>query len=333
MKKIFNILLIIIVTIFVLYFSLKEDYQTILNVIFNIHKGWLLLAFLFLFGYWFLKSVVTYFIARRFSSSYCLKDAIRLTLETNFFHAITPFSSGGQPYEIYSLSKHNIRIIDATNISIGSFIIYQIDLVLLGVIAIISNHIWHIFPNDSILKNLVVLGFLINLFVIILLFVLTFTKKLNQKIVNLGIYILTKLRIVKEKTIKDKVTNYLEQFHNGAKIVFQNKKEFVWMLLFDFMALISFYLVPFPLFKGVFGELPLDAFTTIVTMAYVMLIGSFVPIPGGTGGLEYGFIAFFKNFLKGAGLNAVMLLWRFITYFFGMIMGAILLNIKKENKK
>lgn len=333
MKKLFNILLIIVVTFFVLYFSLKEDYQAILNTIFSIHKGWLLLAFLFLFGYWFFKSVVTYLIARRFSSNYRLKDSVRLTLETNFFHAITPFSSGGQPYEIYSLSKHHIKVIDATNISIGSFIVYQIDLVLLGIVAIVSNHIWHLFPNDSILRKLVVLGFIINLFVIVLLFILTFTKKLNRKLIHFGILILTKLKIIKKENLENKVTTYLEQFHRGAKTVFQNKKEFFYMLVFDFIALVSFYLVPFPLFKGVFGNLSINAFTSVVTMAYVMLIGSFVPIPGGTGGLEYGFIAFFKNLLKGTSLNAVMLLWRFITYFFGMIIGAILLNIRKEAKK
>jgi uncharacterized membrane protein YbhN (UPF0104 family) len=28
-----------------------------------------------------------------------------------------------------------------------------------------------------------------------------------------------------------------------------------------------------------------------------------------------------------------MLVWRFITYYFGMIVGAIILNIKKEQKK
>ena len=68
-------------------------------------------------------------------------------------------------------------------------------------------------------------------------------------------------------------------------------------------------------------------------MSYVMLIGSFIPIPGGTGGLEYGFINFFKNFIIGSKLNAIMLLWRFITYYFGMILGALILNFKKEVKK
>jgi len=71
---------------------------------------------------------------------------------------------------------------------------------------------------------------------------------------------------------------------------------------------------------------------TIITSAYVMIMGSFVPIPGGTGGLEYGFVNFFGKFLSGSKLSALMLVWRFITYYFCMIIGAIALGIKKVEK-
>ena len=67
----------------------------------------------------------------------------------------------------------------------------------------------------------------------------------------------------------------------------------------------------------------------IVTSAYIMIIGSFVPIPGGTGGLEYGFTQFYGNFLSGSVLAAVMLVWRFITYYFGIIVGVIALYFKR----
>ena len=70
-------------------------------------------------------------------------------------------------------------------------------------------------------------------------------------------------------------------------------------------------------------------FEAIVTSAYVMLIGSFVPIPGGSGGLEYSFIAFYSSFIGGSKLTAIMLLWRLVTYYFGMIVGAVSLNMKK----
>ena len=64
-----------------------------------------------------------------------------------------------------------------------------------------------------------------------------------------------------------------------------------------------------------------------------MLIGSFVPIPGGTGGLEYGYSAFYGFFVKGSVLSASMLIWRFITYYLGIIIGGILFNTDKKVKE
>ena len=61
-----------------------------------------------------------------------------------------------------------------------------------------------------------------------------------------------------------------------------------------------------------------------------MLIGSFVPIPGGTGGLEYGFTQFFGNFISSSKLMAIMLTWRFVTYYLGLFVGAIAVNIKTK---
>ena len=74
----------------------------------------------------------------------------------------------------------------------------------------------------------------------------------------------------------------------------------------------------------------MNAFESIIASAYIMMVGSFVPIPGGTGGLEYAFVVFYSNFIKGPVLNAIMLLWRFITYYFGMIVGAITLTLKRK---
>ena len=100
------------------------------------------------------------------------------------------------------------------------------------------------------------------------------------------------------------------------------------MILVNLIALSFLYIIPmFVLFAmGDFSSL--NVFNTIITSAYVMLIGSFVPIPGGTGGLEYGFVKFYGTFIGGSVLTSIMLIWRFITYYFGLIIGAIAFNVK-----
>ena len=110
LKSIFSIILLVVIAGLVLYFSLKDDYKEILNGIINANKLWLLLAVVLIFGYWFFKALIFFRFTRKFKKDYKFKKAFKLQLLTNFFNAITPFSSGGQPFQIYTLKKQGVEL-------------------------------------------------------------------------------------------------------------------------------------------------------------------------------------------------------------------------------
>ena len=110
LKKVANIIVLALVTCLVLYFSLKDNFNTIINEIINVNIFWLVISFLLALSFWFFKAIATTRIANIFKKDYSIKQGMRLVLETNFFHAITPFAVGGQPYEIYSLKKSKLKI-------------------------------------------------------------------------------------------------------------------------------------------------------------------------------------------------------------------------------
>ena len=330
-KNIINIGILFIITVIVLYFSLRGHFLEIVETIKNMNILLFLFAIILFIGYIFLKSIVMKWVVRNFKEDYKGSQAFRMGIETNFFHAITPFSTGGQPYEVYRLSKDGVSVIHSANISVQNFIIYQTALVLLGIFALIYNHFMNLFEDVILLKNLVAIGFAINFFVIVILFAICLFKKMNKVIINFFISFLSKIKVIKKKElIQEKVEKYLSDFDEGARILLQNKKRFIYLIFIELLALILLYFIPYLLIKGVGIQDNISVLTVIVTSAYVMLIGSFVPIPGGTGGLEYGFIAFFGNFINGPILNALMLLWRFVTYYFGMILGAVVLGLRKN---
>lgn len=329
-KNIINFLILIVITILVLYLSLRNNYIEIINTIKNMNLLLFLLAIIVFILYVFIKSIIMKIVVNNFKKDYTLKKSFRMGLETNFFHAITPFATGGQPYEIYRLNKDGISVINAANISIQNFIIYQTALVLLGIFAVTYNYIFKLYPDITLLRNLVLIGFIINFLVIVVLFSITYFKKGNKVVINFIINILSKLKIIKNKEEKiNQFEKYLSDFNDGAKILLKNKKKFIMLILLQLLSLSLLYLVPYFIIKGV--GLNISIVNVIVTSAYVMLIGAFVPIPGGTGGLEYGFISFYGNFITGPKINAIMLIWRFVTYYFGMILGAIILGLRKKD--
>ena len=333
-KKIINYLLIFVVTILVLYFSLKDNYSEIMDVLKTLDKKWLFVAFLLICSYWFFKAIAFDKIIKKFKKDFAFKKSFKFILQINFFNAITPFSSGGQPFEIYYLKREKIKLADVTTVVIEQFVVYQIALVLLGLIAIILNNIFGIFPNNSVLKNLVTIGFIVNTLVTVVLFLLAFTTKTNKFIIDKVIKLLHKLKIVKNvEQREEKFNNYINDLHDGTKKLLENKIDFIEMILANFIGLICLYLVPLAILYSTGDFTSFNGFESIISSAYVMLIGSFVPIPGGTGGLEYGFVKFYGNFIKGSVVTAIMITWRFITYYIPMIIGAIAVNVGKKVKE
>lgn len=324
-----NIAVLVLITILVLFFFLKDDFNEVIKEILMVNPWWLFVGMFLILSYFFLRSIDLYYLIRRVNPDYTLKKAVKLTISTQFFNAITPFATGGQPFQIYMLKKDGIRIPEGTNIIVQNFILYQIALVFLGIVALTTNYFCHFYKEIDLLKNLVTFGFAMNFLVIVGLFVISFAKNFNKRLTRFVIDLLTKLKIVKDPDAKKKEWEaYINRFHKGAKILVSDKVYFIQAVSRNVLALICLYLVPLAIVYSMGDYTSLDGIKTIVTSAYVMLIGSFVPIPGGTGGLEYGYVAFFGNFLGGSTLKASMLLWRFFTYYFGMLIGAITFNVK-----
>lgn len=331
-KKV-NFIFLIILTGVVLYFSLKDNFFEIVKQIKSMNFLWLLVAVLLLIGYWLFSSLAMQLITNKFSNKIKMRKIFKLNVVTQFFNGITPSSSGGQPYQIYALKKMGLSIVNSTNISIQTYVCYQFALVLLGFIAIIFNKIFNLFVELQFLKILVLIGFVINIAIAIFLFIITLTKNTNKKIINFLINIVCKLKIVRDKEkMTEKLNDIVEQFQKGTYLLLQDKKLLVLVILCQLLGLISLYSIPTALLFGIGDYYSVNLGLSIVTTAYVMVAASFIPLPGGTGGLEYAFVSFFGNFIGGSKLTALMIIWRFITYYLGIIIGGIMLNIGKKEK-
>lgn len=335
MKKVikskFSFLLLLLLTLIVLYFSLKDDFDNVINVLRNANVLWLVIATLLTILYYVLSSIGLHRIIRKYNSNFSLWQTIKLKFKTKFFDAVTPTSTGGQPYQIYSLTSSGISVLDSTNICLQNFVAFQVALVLIGLISVGANYFLHLFPENHFLKLLVLVGFLINTGIAAFLFLVSFTKKINKFIYRKVINIALKLHIVKDAEKTNKMYNeYVENVKRGTTSLMKNKKEFILIIVLNFVGLCLNYLVPLAILYSTGDYSSFGPFECIVASAYVLLMGAFIPLPGGTGGLEFGFISFFGNFLKGSKLTALMLMWRFVTYYLVMILGAISLNIRKK---
>lgn len=322
-----NTILLLLITIIVLYFILKDDYYKIIDILKGTKVLFIALAILFYFIHIIIKGYVNYIIVND-KKKLSLNESIKQNLIAQFFNGITPFQTGGQPVEIYMLTECGISISKATNYKVQDFIFYQIALVICGMAAVCYNHIFKLFPKVKLLQNLVLIGFTINIAIVILLLLL-YSKKAVDRLSKITIKIAKKLKLkVSEETINNKFAEYYEASQELKK----NKKKIIVGVLLNILSLLSLYIIPLFILYS-FNSYDMNIINTLVSSAYVYLIAAFVPIPGASGGIEYGFTKFFGVFLNGGLVSATLLVWRTITYYLGIILGAIAFNLHRKEKK
>ena len=327
-----NSIILLIITVVVLVCVLKDDFGNIVNTLSGANYGWIIIALLCFFVGIGFEAKAYQEIIQGYEYEYTFKKSYRMLLITKFFNGITPFSSGGQPMQIYMLKKDGIRLTKATNIIIQNFIIYQAALVIFGIIAILINNSLKLFTEVNLLKQLVTIGFLINTLVMVGLVVISFSSKFNHFIVNKSISILSKFKLVKdkEKTLA-KWREKVDDFNEGAEYLKKNKmlcfRTFIYNMIYLTLNYVMPYFVILALASTSTDATPLK---TICASAYVLIMGSFVPIPGASGGIEYGYLRFFGNFITGTLLKASLLIWRTISYYLPMLVGGVLFNINTK---
>ena len=325
--------ILLLITTAILFFILKDNFGDIVDILLNMNIYYLLISVLLIILFWLCKAFSKYFIIREYSKKIRFKTILKQTFITKFFNGITPFSSGGQPMEIYMLKKSGISLAKSTNIILQNFLIYQIVLVLYGMFAIIINYKFNYFESVPILRKLVFLGFFINTFICAITCIICFWKKASKGIVDFVLTIIIKLKLIKNvESITEKINKKVLDFQESADFLLKRKTIVLKSFVANMLALAIFYSIPLFLLMGMGDTFSMDLLSVITSSAYVLLIGSFVPIPGGTGGIEFGFMKFFGSFVTGTVLPALLLIWRFITYYLGIIVGGITFSFYKGDE-
>ncbi len=323
-------IILILITIVVLFFVIKDDFYAIVDALSKANVLFIALGIVFTISYWFFKSLALHNIVKEYKEKTKVSQIFKQITITQFFNGITPFASGGQPMQVYMLNKSGIKLTHSTNIIVQDFILYQMALITHGLIAVFLNWRFHFLQDNPLLRNLTILGFAINTLVGLGLLFVSFSTKFNSFVVNKVIGLFSKIKIIKskEKTINS-WKRRLNEFNESAEILRNNKILVLKGYIFNMIGLLCYYLTPlFVIYSLGYGS-SITLLATYVCCAYVTIIGAFVPIPGGSGGIEYGFLQFFGNFIKGSALPAVLIVWRSITYYLAIIVGSIVFNTFK----
>ncbi|MCI6272786.1 MAG: flippase-like domain-containing protein [Erysipelotrichaceae bacterium] len=328
---IFNIALIIFITLLVLYLTLKDSFSDVVKILSNANIYWVLSTIIISIFIQFVIGEGLFLLTKLSNPHYTRRDGAINAFVASFFHGITPSASGGQFAQVYIFKKQGVGLSDSASVLWMDFIIYQSTMIALVLFLIIIRFAYFK-ANFSDLFYLVIVGFLVNSAVIIGLWALVKFPRVYRFITTKGIKLAFKLKIIKNQNeALEKLNLQLNRFEKETKRLKEHKLLILKVVIVNLFRLLLYYSLPYFCAKALNLEVNFGLLIDIIALSsYVSMINAFIPIPGASGGTEATFMYLFSHIFGGVTTSGLMILWRFVTYYLIMLIGGVVFIIAKN---
>ncbi len=332
-RLVFNLIALLVPIGFIVYFLMSErGFMDLIEKASKFNKSWLVIALACQGLMILVDAFVLYRLARSYDKTYTFKKAFKATGVGQFYSAITPAAVGGQPMQVFCMTKQGIDGGISSSCLLQKFLVYQTTITLYSLVALIFNLDLFYGELKGIMLTLALFGFLSHAVVVTFILIFSFNQKLSQSIIGFFFKLLSKIKIIKNPNDKiEKLKKQIHFFHESNAKLYKNKKLLFTTFILTIIQLTFMFAIPFTIYKT-FNLNGANAFDMITAQAFVTMISSFMPLPGGSGAAEGSFYVFFKIFFMESTIKSAILVWRIITYLLVILVFAPFSNVNRAAK-
>ena len=322
-QKILNAVFLLLVFGLTIYFVFRgEDLEDLLYWIGKADwRYWIICVFcviFFIMG----ESVIIHYLMRTLSLKVKLTHCFLYSFVGFFVSCITPSASGGQPAQLYYMSKDDLPLPTCTLVLMLITITYKMVLVLVALIVFIVRpaRVMHFLEPVMFWAWL---GLFLNIIAISSLMILVFHPTLASWLVRLAGKILHKLHLYKlEEKNRAKVESAMEQYHGVADYYRTHRMVIYNAFLITVVQRGLLFLVTWLVLRsfGISGE---HVITIVLLQGMISEAVDMLPLPGGMGISEKLFLTIFAP-ICGELVLPVMVVSRGISYYSQLLISAVM---------
>lgn len=320
--------LVAVVGVYVLYLVFSGQMGQFLDALGSVDGSWVLKACL-CFGMYYVFGVLAYGIAVYLDhdSPLGVRDLMSVEASGVFFGNLTPMMAGSVPSQIYRMTRSGLDVGEASATQFTRFIAFQFGVVLFAAIMLVAKAEYFFQTyGDLFFLNIVV--FTVHFLELAGIFVICLCPRFVMRVGNWAIRIATRHNWLKDpKHWDDMVNVQVMEFANAFKNAASDLPSMALTLLVTMAQLGSLYMIPWFVLRG-FG-IRADFLECLAAGSMVQMVSSAVPLPGGTGGAEGGFLMFYGH-MFGRSASAGFLIWRIVTFFGPTLLAAPLLGLRSN---
>lgn len=336
LKNAFNVLFIFLM-IFVLAFTLGSDLSRGEKVDFSVIKTCAtknytsLIILISLFSYTLFGEGLKILIMIKGKNAYRpLITAFNASALGKYYDYLTPLGSGGQPFEIYYLTKRKISGSFAGAVTVTSFLLTQFAFFNLSIIAFIIG--------GEVPKGIKITAYFGAFsYILIPLCLIVFTKipKLGEKITYCITLLLCKLKIYKDREALQKCwLDYLNGYLENFKLLSGYKRTTLICFLISLSVILATASMPYFVltFLGANVNIGFNGWLNITVITfYIYGAITFIPTPGNSGAADGAFYWIFSGMLASPFGFTGMIIWRIFSYYLYLLVGLLCVLCRKKS--
>ena len=312
---------LITVTLVVLFVSQKEDLN--FTQIGEYFKGsnpvWIVGAVACMILFIVFEGFSVFFLARFFGSKPNIVSSVCYAASNGFYTQITPTGAGGQPAEVFYMSRDGMSPGKASFAILLNTIGFTASIFVVTIIAVCINPSLFLGINTVFAKVLIIFGIVVQVVLLGLFIGCMFFGKSIIRLGNGVVSLLHKIRIVKNPDKwRAKIEEEVRKYGECRKILREKPLVIVTTLIFNTLQRIAQNAIPCFVCLAVDPDAPF--FEIFALQVYVLLGYNSTPLPGGVGAYEFLFINIYAQIYPDASfVLLVMMISRVFSYYLTMI--------------
>ena len=270
-----------------------------------------------------------------FDREISLKKGVFYSLVEFYFSGITPSSTGGQPVELYYMSKDKIPVKTSYIVLVLNTIYFKIALLSLSILVLVFKGDY-IFSNDFIYILFFVLGFITDLAMVVLGLMLLGNKKLIKKVLTFFYKIGMHFKIIRKRIKNKRIEDIIEKYNDEIKTLKKNKKALLVSFVVTFIQRLTLFSIAYVVYKALgFNKYSYLDLLTIQVSAQTAI--EVLPLPGGACLSENMIRDMFTKIFNENLADVGMLLTRTFSFYIPLLVSGFIVLvyttiIKRRNK-
>lgn len=324
------VFVILIVLTFWLIFK-DQDIGELIGTFAHVNIIFVLIGLALMFGYFMTEAWNISTLLTGLGEKITIWQALKFTMIGFFFCAVTPGASGGQPLEIYYMTKEKISGPKATMAILIQTCGIQMAVMTLGIFFLLFSPP---VPIEGPVLSLFSLGLLINGIALAVLLVCIFSNYLAQKVVDGFFTLMKKMNLKKIAAKQDAANASLQRYADSSNYIKKHQKEFWQAMGRSFIQMSLYYLIPYFVYLA-FGLREFNAWQIFAMQSILFVATSGLPIPGAVGASESVFLSLYGAIFGLELVSSAMLTTRGINFYLWVIatMVVVIVNVARLNNK